>query len=582
MSQSQLRFAALVRVSTEGQEKWGESLRTQTEQIIEAVRQVGGVITEWYKGQEHATPGYERKMFEELLADARGGHFNAVMVADPTRWSRDDLRSSPGLRILREHHVRFFSLTTEYDLYNPDEKLSLRVQTVVGEHNAETQKKKSIENKVNRAKRGLPTCGSLPFGRTYDKVTGEWSVDPDKKALIEEAARRYLQGESLPKLAAELRIDHSTLHEVLTKRSGDVWVQTFRAPDFDINESVPTTIPPLLPPETIQAIRRQCERNRKHVRGHNKHSYLLQGRVFCGGCGRALSPQHNNGSRYYRPARACGCLGGHVRADDLEGVVTAELFVMLGNPALVEEAIKAAQPDTLRAQELEASRREIDDELDRIKRGRAKLLRALEDDLAPEDEVRAKLMKLRDRSRALEDKRDSINSTLANVPTTEQVRLFSQRPRDPFASIRRRALHDFNGMTASDHHELVRSAFEGATVDGSPCGVYIEAVPGAERRRPRPWGYTVRGNLVGEPCGWTGADPRMIAFGPDYVKSSGPSLPPGRIYVMPFQLAGTTRTVILSSPAAGPDRPANNNENTPSATPNARPAVAPTPRRRAG
>ena len=54
-----LRFAPLIRVSTEGQEKKSESLRTQTTQIKQYVKSLGGIIPEhcWkYSGQEHATP----------------------------------------------------------------------------------------------------------------------------------------------------------------------------------------------------------------------------------------------------------------------------------------------------------------------------------------------------------------------------------------------------------------------------------------------------------------------------------------------------------------------------------------------
>ena len=54
------RFASLIRVSTEKQERQGESLRTQESQIKAAVAELGGVIARRYAGQEHATAGWER------------------------------------------------------------------------------------------------------------------------------------------------------------------------------------------------------------------------------------------------------------------------------------------------------------------------------------------------------------------------------------------------------------------------------------------------------------------------------------------------------------------------------------------
>jgi site-specific DNA recombinase len=83
-----LKFAALIRVSTEKQESKGESLRTQETQIKNAVALLGGKIVVTYAGQEHATPGWEREQLTKLLKDAPTGKFNAVILADATRWLR--------------------------------------------------------------------------------------------------------------------------------------------------------------------------------------------------------------------------------------------------------------------------------------------------------------------------------------------------------------------------------------------------------------------------------------------------------------------------------------------------------------
>ena len=69
----QFRFAPIIRVSTEKQERQGEFLRTQKKQIISYVDLLNGLIPEkcWdYTGQEGATPGSERKKLDHLLADA--------------------------------------------------------------------------------------------------------------------------------------------------------------------------------------------------------------------------------------------------------------------------------------------------------------------------------------------------------------------------------------------------------------------------------------------------------------------------------------------------------------------------------
>src|SRR5262245_20727970 len=108
-----LRFASLIRVSTEIQERQGESLRTQRKQIEKAVEALGGKLVGWYGGQEHATPGWERQQRDKLLADAEKAHrpFDAVIVAHEDRWSRDDTSSGKDLERLQGVGVRFFVLS---------------------------------------------------------------------------------------------------------------------------------------------------------------------------------------------------------------------------------------------------------------------------------------------------------------------------------------------------------------------------------------------------------------------------------------------------------------------------------------
>jgi DNA invertase Pin-like site-specific DNA recombinase len=146
MTSKQLRFAPLIRVSTESQERKGESLRTQREQILRYVKSLRGTIPEhcWtYSGQEHATPDQERRILDELLKDAPHGLFDAVIVCDASRWSRDNRRSKVGLDILMKNSIRFFVGTVEYDLYSPEQRLFLGMATEINEFYAASQNLKS-------------------------------------------------------------------------------------------------------------------------------------------------------------------------------------------------------------------------------------------------------------------------------------------------------------------------------------------------------------------------------------------------------------------------------------------------------
>jgi len=265
-----LKFAALRRVSTVPQKEKGESLRTQKTQIKEAVKHLDGTIIEWYGGQEHAVAGFEKTEIDRLLKDAQKKKFNVCIVTHADRWSRDNEKSKQGLKIFRTQGIRFFVGLSEFSLFDPTQLFYLGMSAEIGGFQALDKKQRSLINRAHRAKRGIPTCGKLPYGRTFDRKTGQWGIDKKKKAIIEDVTKRYLKGEKLSALAEEYGMNHANLHKILTKRSGEEWEQSFNSDELNIHEIVPTRIPRLLSEKTIKAIKERSAANKTYTHGHAK------------------------------------------------------------------------------------------------------------------------------------------------------------------------------------------------------------------------------------------------------------------------------------------------------------------------
>jgi len=228
---TKLRFAPIVRVSTEQQKKKGESLLTQKTQIKKYIESLGGVIPDvcWqYCGQESATPLHERQLLDQLLMDSTNGLFDAVIVCDASRWSRDNLKSKEGLQILRSNGIRFFVGGMEYDLGNHTHMLYLGMATEINEWQAKEQSQKSIDSRLHRIRRGIPAVGERPYARIFNRTTEKWELDEEKAQRIRQAAEQYLAGSSLYDLAKSLQMCHTNLVNILTKRSGDTWTITFK------------------------------------------------------------------------------------------------------------------------------------------------------------------------------------------------------------------------------------------------------------------------------------------------------------------------------------------------------------------
>jgi site-specific DNA recombinase len=497
-----LKFAPLIRVSTEGQAAKGESLRTQTDQIQQYVKSLNGTIPDncWvYSGQEHATPDQERLKLEKLLEDSSNGKFDAVIVCDASRWSRDNLKSKEGLNILRNNGTRFFVGTMEYDLFNPEHAFILGMSAEIGEFQARTQSLKSITNRINRAKRNIPTSGKLPFARTYDKKTKEWGIDPEKHKKIQWAAEQYLSGDSIVKIAKILEMNFTNLWKIMNHRSGTQWECRFRNKSVNVDETVIIKIPRLLDEETIQAIKKQGAANKTYESGVIKHKYLLNRMIFCKNCGYALMAQTNkNGKQYFRHGngRKRGCtVKNWVPAEPLGKTVLIQILQMFGDQERIEQAIRKATPDLSKIEKLRKELADLKEKQAGTIQERGRLVKLAAKGILTDEEVIIQIQPIRDRLQAIQERMDVIEPQIADQPDPEQIKKKSKLARAVVADALKHPGPKTIEKILNGPHErqrkILERAFSGKDRDGNRLGVYVEQTGDPEH----PWKFEIRAVL---------------------------------------------------------------------------------------
>ena len=431
-------------------------------------------------------------MFDQLLEDTGGNLFDAVMVYDLSRWSRDNRRSKEGLEKLKQNRVRFFMGTMEYDLFSPDHSYMLGIGIESSEHQAASMTKKAIEGRIAKAKLGFPTIGNIPYGRTFNKKTGKWSINKGKRAKIIRAAKAYIDGESLDKIARKLNMAASNLRLILNKRSGDTWGQTFRNKRLNIDEIVTTTVPRLLPERTIKAIHKRARANSTYVHGQLTHDYLLGRMVFCGHCGYALAGATMRNNKYYQHPYDRGCKRTHfssIRADILEDAVFTHLFSLFGDKIKMEQAAMDAIPNLKEIKRLRSQVDKNQEELVKIDRAVNRLLDQVEEGTFDEIDIKGRMTKNRERQGLLKDENAQINSKLSNMATedeiTERATLMLGLKKRYFRSIKH-----LEGMSFDEKRRLLQNIFAGEDLEGRRFGVSVE--------KRKNWIYIIRGMLVNE------------------------------------------------------------------------------------
>ncbi len=551
MSKRKLRFAPLIRVSGEEQERKGESLRTQRAQIEQAVHTLGGMIppklAHKYSGQEHGTPGYERQKLDQLLKDAASGMLDAVIVADISRWSRDNEKSQTGLKVLRKNGIRFFVLTTEHDLNNPEAELVLGMFSHINQYLAKTQVKKSVDNRLARLRRGCPACGQVPFGRTFNKETETWGIDAEKQRFMQAVAKRYIAGDSLEQMSREFQVSTTSLWRTLVKQSGPEFLVAWnklRLDDDDrkrvrhqlakveqlreanrrrakrVHERVREIelddlfifiidVPELLDAKTRAKIQSVAESRRKN-RGPRKHEYLLKNYIYCGTCGKALTGQSQDkpkrSYRYYRHNASKRLSGSNCRqclmyvdADAIEQAVLLHLFATLGNVTKIREAIEAANP---KAQELAKVQQEIEDktaELRRIDAKRQRFISAYGDGLLSKDQLADRVRSIEDSENVIRERMEGLTARLGSAPPPDVVKSAAARLAKRRAIIRG-AMNskELSRMTWKQKRELLDVFLAGKGPTGEPLGVFVNRDPGwtKQGRNNRRWQFQIRGRFT--------------------------------------------------------------------------------------
>ncbi len=509
MSEEKLVYAPLIRVSTERQEKQGESLNTQRKQLETAILHLGGRIFDWYGGQEHATPDQERQEMERLMRDALDHKIEAIMVTDISRWSRDNRKSKDYVRQLKDNGIKFFVGTKELSLYDPTQAFMLGISVEVAEFFASEQAYKSIINRIERAKAGRPSSsGRVPFGRLFNKKTGEWTVDEEKRKVVEEAAHLYLyENVTFKQLGKRFGINHAYLWQVLTQRCGDTWEQRFREKRFGIDETVQTPVPRLLPDETIQQIKAKCDARKVWDKGSpGFHHYLLGHIIFDEESGYALTGLTNHlGQQHYRPF-SHNIKRYMINAQALEKAILDALFRALSDTSALTSAVFEGNPRGTVAEGLGKRKAECDKSLRSCDKKISNMLTAIE--RYGGQNVDSFLEKLEERMRVLEQERSSllfelktIDDQLAELPTQVEIankrewmrRQIAMRTSESYF----RSPAAFYDLPYEDQRKLVILLFGGKDASGKRYGIYVKPLGGSPRR----YSFSAYGRL-GNVDGW--------------------------------------------------------------------------------
>ena len=416
----------------------------------------------------------ERHGLSQCLIDGKEGKFEVLIVHRLSRFGRNARELLENHEQLKAAGIQLRSISEGIDFGTKYGEAMLGMLAIIAQLEKEIIKETMMENRVAKAQRGIPTAGSMPFGRTYDEETEKFKLtNPYLKDVMEKAAQDYLSGVPMIEIARSLGISKSTLIARI-RACGDSWTVNYQGTDPIIFK-----VPRLLSDETIAQINNRLAFKRTNNRSDIKQKYVLAGFVRCEECKGLLTgvTQINYGKPfvYYKhiSKTTSNCTSRpHLPAHKIERAVLETIFENFVDIPSFERAIAASLPDDKMRGQLEAKLRREERAYAKVCKDLDKLTKLAIAGTLTENTIKKTEEELLKKKLSHEKNMEEYGSELKGLPDVRLVKKEAE-------TIRRRILDRYSGkqrlekMTYDEKRELLHFLFDGKDKEGTPYGVYV-------------------------------------------------------------------------------------------------------------
>jgi DNA invertase Pin-like site-specific DNA recombinase len=200
-----MKAVGYIRVSTPGQAKEGESLRTQREAIERYAQDRGWELIEVYADEGISGAKNNRPALNALLDDAKKKKFDFVIIHSLSRFGRNARELLNNNEILKNKEIKLHSIKDGIDYSTHYGQAMLTMLAAIAQLERDTIDEQMKENKMARWKEHRIIIGKLPFGYDWDKTTKKIIIKDKEAEVYKKMVSIYLnEGNSFVDIAAYL------------------------------------------------------------------------------------------------------------------------------------------------------------------------------------------------------------------------------------------------------------------------------------------------------------------------------------------------------------------------------------------
>ncbi|MFZ5823606.1 MAG: recombinase family protein [Bacillota bacterium] len=447
--------AIYVRVSTEDQAKHGYSLGNQleacrTKAIGLGARQVVEFADEGVSGALLQRPG-----LSALREALKAGSVDLVVVMDPDRLARNLSHQLLITEEIEKAKARLEFVNFEWR-NTPEGQLFYAVRGAISQFEKEKIRERTSRGRQQKAKTGKLPLAFKPYGYDYDPDSSLLVVNQEEAQVVRDMFRWLLEeGEGPNGIARRLnqvgipskkggQWHRNVVRQILLNPvyTGRFYANRYDTTGMGLNrhrgkedrvaaslrpqeEWIAIEVPAIVEEPLFNQAQKLLERARRLWAGTPRAEYLLSGLVVCGHC--QMSMSGHNAKEWGRKRRVYTCRRAYqgapegacnrkVDAASIERAVWDRILDWLNNPEELRSEIEQ-KTDT------DALQRELADirqGLGQITKGRANMIKILEQGAVTADAMMDSLNRLKEREHELQSRQTELKQILAQGNVTEQ------------------------------------------------------------------------------------------------------------------------------------------------------------------
>lgn len=383
-----MRAAAYARYSTDNQTE--NSIAYQLEKITAYCSDNNITLTKFFIDEAQTGTNMERAGFLDMLAAARRHEFEAIVIYDISRGSRDVGDWFNFRKLMAALNVKIISCTQKLgDIYNSNDFLVELISVGLGQREVLETRQKSMDGVKAAAHQGKFLGGIAPLG--YDIADGKYVVNSEEAKIVRKIFAMYANGDSYDQIIKALSGTKGKRGRPLSKNGLSVilrneryigtyfwnkkknklfrkWAGGKANPDVIRIEHC---IPAIITLEIWEACQMRLKNNKRNSVNKAKREYLLSGLIECSSCGAAYvghtsTKKKSNGQIYEAKSYICSnkyrnrtCKSKNVNANELETFVVAHLTEYLRTADFKQIAAYIADSVNSKIADVSAEKKEL-------------------------------------------------------------------------------------------------------------------------------------------------------------------------------------------------------------------------------